>query len=1030
MARSQGEPASWCVCSRGTARRPGSPRGAARRTLNDPLHRTNRKACPCNAVPNPLSATPGGARCSSPPSSERWRSRSASRRKPPSRHLPRATSTIPRWLREPTRSRTSPPTARRTTSSTASPHSHTSVTASSSPRGTHARAARPTPPTPTRSSSAAPPTTARRGAICRSSRPVTQPRRSTATPIPATSSTTRRAECLAFFVYSKDVSFQGSRYGNDDADRNIISAAVIHSDDQGVTWSEPELITDVVKPANGTVVNGAYQPVAGDVRGVFATSGEGIQLRYGEHAGRLIQQYAAHVRQADGSEAIQAYSVYSDDHGATWQRGAFVGTGMDENKVVELSDGRVMLNSRDSSNGRQRKVAISTDGGATYGTVTRDAELPDPTNNASITRLHPDAPKGSADARKLIFTNSNNGANGDRVNGAVRLSCDDGETWPGLRTLKTGFFAYSSATAIDDGRVGVLWEGDYTDQIRFSSFDEAWLNAVCAPVSVPETALQAGVAKTVPVTITNQEDTALSGTVSFHTPTGWTASDAAVTDLASGASVTVDVSVTAPAGAEGAQRLQAAFTTADGRLSQTTAALQLPLNAKLGATLSVTNTTAARDVVSNPYKVGEQLAFTVRVVGTSNVVSTLTPAANTFSSGFSPTACRWQNLAVGGAYNCTTPRRTLTQEDIDRGWFAPEFSFTITGGGLATVTASHTGAAVPLRDGLLDADISGKRTDTGRDLAADPYAAGERVPYSFRVDNATPGTVTVAPVAGPFAPFLPPNAGNCRYQNLPKDGGYTCATPRHTVTQDDVDRGYFTADTTWRVEAAGQTAKDIEVPGGEVDVIKRAPALAASISGEWTDANGTGVADAGDTVTWTRTVRNTGNVLLTDVTADGAELGSLAKGETRQLESQVVTLTVDDITAAKIAAERFAATASNGSLDVTARAEASELTLPTAPLWAAGTVYLKGDQVTHQGRLWEAGWWTRGEKPGSSVSGAWQEVAVNGDGEVVWTATQVFLAGDLVVHDGQRYEARWWTRGDEPVMTSSGKHPGAWKPVD
>lgn len=835
---------------------------------------------------------------------------------------------------------------------------------------------------------------------------------------------------FAFFVYSKDVSFQGSRYGNDDADRNIISAAVIHSDDQGVTWSEPELITDVVKPADGTVVNGTYQPVAGDVRGVFATSGEGIQLRYGAHAGRLIQQYAAHVRQADGSEAIQAYSVYSDDHGATWQRGAFVGTGMDENKTVELSDGRVMLNSRDSSNGRQRKVAISTDGGASYGAVTRDPELPDPTNNASITRLHPDAPQGSADARKLIFTNSNNGANGDRVNGAVRLSCDDGETWPGLRTLKTGFFAYSSATAIDDGRVGVLWEGNYTDQIRFSSFDEAWLNAVCAPVSVPETALQPGVAQTVPVTVTNQEDTALTGTVSLHTSAGWTASDAAVTALAPGASVTVDVSVTAPAGAEGAQRLQAAFTAADGRISQTTATLQLPLNAKLGATLSVTSTSAARDVVADPYKVGEQLAFTVRVVGTSNVVSTLTPAATTFTSGFAPTACRWQNLAVGGSYNCTTPRRTLTQEDIDRGWFAPEFSFTITGGALAPVTVSHTGAAVLLRDGLLDADISGQRADTGRDLTADPYAAGEQVPYSFRVDNATPGTVTVSPVAGPFTPFVAPGAGNCRYQNLPKDGGYTCATPRHTVTQDDVDRGYFTADTTWRLEAAGQTAKNIAVSGGEVDVITRSPALAGSISGEWTDANGTGVADAGDTVTWTRSVRNTGNVVLDDVVADGDELGGLAKGATGQLEPEVVTLTVDDVAAGKISADGFTATASNGSLDVTAQAEASELTLPIAPLWAAGTVYLTGDRVTYQGRLWQAGWWTRGEKPGSKATGAWQEIAVNTDGEVLWTSTRVFLAGDVVVHDGHRYEARWWTRGDEPVAKPSGKRPGAWKLLD
>lgn len=834
----------------------------------------------------------------------------------------------------------------------------------------------------------------------------------------------------AFFVYSKDVSFQNSRYGNDDADRNIISAAVVHSDDQGVTWSAPRLITDVVKPANGTVVNGVYQPVAGDVRGVFATSGEGIQLRYGAHAGRLIQQYAAHVRQADGSESIQAYSVYSDDHGATWQRGAFVGTGMDENKVVELSDGRVMLNSRDSANGRQRKVAISTDGGATYGPVTRDAELPDPTNNAAITRLHPDAAEGSADARKLIFTNANNGANGDRVNGTVRLSCDDGQTWPGLRTLETGFFAYSSTTTLDDGRIGVLWEGNYTDQIRFSSFDEAWLNAVCAPLSVPETTLQAGVAKTVPVTVTNQEDTALSGTVSFHTPSGWTASDAAVTDLAPGASVTVDVTVTSPAGAEGAQRLQAAFTASDGRVSQTSATLQLPLAARLGATLSVTNASATRDVVANPYVAGEQLSFTVRVVGTSNVVSTVTPASNTFTTGFSPTACRWQNLAAGGAYNCTTPKRTLTQEDIDRGWYAPEFSFTITGGGLAPVTVSHTGAAVLLRDGLLDATITGARTDTARDLAADPYAVGEQVPYSFHVDNASPGTVAVIPVSGDFAPFVPPGAGNCRYMVLPVDAGYTCATPRHTVTAEDLSRGYFDADTTWRVEAAGQTAKTIEVAGGEVDVIDRAPALAGAVSGAWTDANGTGVADAGDTVTWTRTVRNTGNVTLEDVVADGVELGSLAAGESAALSPVVVTVTTDDVDAGHAAAAGFEAHAANGSIEVTGAAVAGELELPIAARWAADAVYLTGDQVTYDGRLWQAGWWTRGEKPGSSAKGAWQEIAVTTDGDVVWTPTRVFLTGAVVVHDGHRYEARWWTRGDEPVAAPSGKKLTAWKLID
>ncbi|GAE71438.1 sialidase [Cutibacterium acnes JCM 18916] len=35
----------------------------------------------------------------------------------------------------------------------------------------------------------------------------------------------------------------------------------------------------------------------------------------------------------------QAQSIYSDDHGITWHAGNPVGRMMDENKVVELSDG-------------------------------------------------------------------------------------------------------------------------------------------------------------------------------------------------------------------------------------------------------------------------------------------------------------------------------------------------------------------------------------------------------------------------------------------------------------------------------------------------------------------------------------------------------------------------------------------------------------------------------------------------------------------------------------------------------------------
>ncbi|XAZ31898.1 sialidase family protein [Paenarthrobacter ureafaciens] len=302
---------------------------------------------------------------------------------------------------------------------------------------------------------------------------------------------------FAFFVYSKDQGFGGSQFGNDDADRNVISSAVIESSDAGVTWSQPRLITNVTKPGTSKT-----NPAAGDVRSNFASSGEGIQLKYGPHKGRLIQQYAGDVRQADGSNKIQADSVYSDDHGVTWHKGANVGDRMDENKTVELSDGRVLLNSRDNANRGYRKVAVSTDGGATYGPVSQDTELPDPANNGAIARMFPNAAQGSADAKKLIFTNANSKTG--RENVSARVSCDDGATWPGVRTIRPGFSAYSTVTRLADGKFGVLYEGNYTDNMPFATFDDAWLNYVCAPLAVPAVNIAPSATQQVPVTVTNQ----------------------------------------------------------------------------------------------------------------------------------------------------------------------------------------------------------------------------------------------------------------------------------------------------------------------------------------------------------------------------------------------------------------------------------------------------------------------------------------------------------------------------------------------
>ncbi|KAJ5779896.1 Sialidase family [Penicillium paradoxum] len=294
-----------------------------------------------------------------------------------------------------------------------------------------------------------------------------------------------------FHVFSKNQGFLGSKIGNDDTNLDITSAEVSVSTDKGLTWSTdpdhqpslppvasdtdgaPPLITRAIKPV-GSTSNGHDN--VGGVTGLFASSGEGIQLKYGAHAGRLIQQYLGRVIQEDGSSASQAFSVYSDDGGATWKKGNFIGTGMDENKVVELSNGDVMLNSRPSDGSGYRKVAISTDGGVTYSSPKSETQLPDPANNGAIARMYPDAAQGSSDAKILLFTNANSKTS--RSNGTIRYSCDDGKTWSSGAVFESGAMAYSTVTSLGNDKVGIFYEGP-SNNLIFIEVSKEFIGVSC-----------------------------------------------------------------------------------------------------------------------------------------------------------------------------------------------------------------------------------------------------------------------------------------------------------------------------------------------------------------------------------------------------------------------------------------------------------------------------------------------------------------------------------------------------------------------
>ena len=64
---------------------------------------------------------------------------------------------------------------------------------------------------------------------------------------------------------------------------------------------------------------------------------------------------------------------------------------------------------------------------------------------------------------------------GGRHNGTLRLSYDEGKTWPVQRTIHPGSFAYSCLAVLPDMNIGCLFEEDGYRKISFVRVSLDWL---------------------------------------------------------------------------------------------------------------------------------------------------------------------------------------------------------------------------------------------------------------------------------------------------------------------------------------------------------------------------------------------------------------------------------------------------------------------------------------------------------------------------------------------------------------------------
>ena len=170
-----------------------------------------------------------------------------------------------------------------------------------------------------------------------------------------------------------------------------------------------------------------------------------------------------------------SHVVFSDDGGRSWQIGGSADAGTNESQVVELADGRLMLNMRNHPPKAEnfRMVATSDDGGRTWSQAKPDRALIEPPAQASLLRWTTAAAGGR---NRLLFSNP---ASARRERMTVRSERRRGrDAGRSSRVVHEGPAAYSSLVVLPDRSIGLLFErGDRSpyEKITFVRLTLEWL---------------------------------------------------------------------------------------------------------------------------------------------------------------------------------------------------------------------------------------------------------------------------------------------------------------------------------------------------------------------------------------------------------------------------------------------------------------------------------------------------------------------------------------------------------------------------
>lgn len=292
---------------------------------------------------------------------------------------------------------------------------------------------------------------------------------------------------------------------------------VVHPSIEGQSWGNPTFVVDhttgevffffmlsILLPENtgcsgdigdlymkSSTDGGQTWSAARDISGMFdhfpydwalhgPGPGHGIQLA----TGRLLLQ-VSHRRVVIGNTVNERFygvsTLYSDDHGATWQAGGAIPVSVDyplnESRLVELSDGRILINARASSGGnRHRITSVSNDGGVTWAPPKLDGAT-GMFNAVDAGMLRYTGGPGSDEISRILYSKPDAPV---RRNMTVYVSYDEVRSLRYARVVNSDRSYYSDLARLSDGTIILLYgcEGNIPSapkRVAVARFNLAWL---------------------------------------------------------------------------------------------------------------------------------------------------------------------------------------------------------------------------------------------------------------------------------------------------------------------------------------------------------------------------------------------------------------------------------------------------------------------------------------------------------------------------------------------------------------------------